>query len=83
MNNVGASYKRRDILRAKQHDKVIEALNNGDILSGRGLYQETTLQRSGDTRWGLHYGTLLSLITMYSSVLEVLEIIMDDWVSSE
>ncbi|XP_038679226.1 zinc finger MYM-type protein 1-like isoform X2 [Tripterygium wilfordii] len=83
MNIVGASCKRQEILRAKQHDKVIEALKKGEIISGRGLNQEINLQRPGDIRWSSHYNTLLSLISMFSSVVEVLEVIMVDGVSSE
>ncbi|KAJ8767175.1 hypothetical protein K2173_013572 [Erythroxylum novogranatense] len=77
-NVVGASCKRRDILREKQLYKVVEELHNGEISSGRGLNQETTLRRAGETRWGSHYGTLASLIAMFSSVIDVLEIIEED-----
>ncbi|XP_038698004.1 zinc finger MYM-type protein 1-like [Tripterygium wilfordii] len=55
LNVVGGSCKRRDILRDKQEAKIIEALEGGEISSGRGLNQETTLRRHGDTRWGSHY----------------------------
>ena len=68
MNTVGASCKRKDILLAKQYEKILEALAKGEILTGKGLNQETSLQRPGDTRWGSHYGTLIRLITMFSSV---------------
>ncbi|XP_059663560.1 uncharacterized protein LOC132309255 [Cornus florida] len=44
VNVVGASCKRRDILHEKQATMVIEALNNGEIESGRGLNQNTTLK---------------------------------------
>ena len=71
-NIVGASCKCRDILREKQFEKVIEGIANGDILTGRGLNQETTLKRAGDTRWGSHYGTLMSLICLFSFVINVL-----------
>ncbi|XP_059639301.1 uncharacterized protein LOC132281628 [Cornus florida] len=57
---------------------VIEALNNGEIESGRGLNQNTTLKRASDIRWGSHYDTLISLISMFSSVIDVLKIITDD-----
>ena len=57
---------------------ISEGLQNGEISSGRGLNQHTSLKRFGDTRWGSHYGTLISLIFMFSSITEVLEIIVDD-----
>ena len=41
------------------------------------------MKRHGDTRWGSHYGTLISLITLLSSIIEVLEIIVDDGMNSE
>ncbi|XP_022869798.1 zinc finger MYM-type protein 1-like [Olea europaea var. sylvestris] len=42
INTVGASSKRCDLLREKQLDFIAEALEKGEILSGRGLNQETT-----------------------------------------
>ncbi|XP_074323474.1 uncharacterized protein LOC141660388 [Apium graveolens] len=83
MNVVGASAKRSDILQEKQIARIAQALQNEEIKSGRGLNQSTNLKRHGDTRWGSHYGTLLNLLTLYSSTIEVLEIIIDDVSSSE
>jgi hypothetical protein len=42
------------------------------------LNQESTLKRAGDTRWGSHYGTLLSLSGLFSPVIDVLEVIAED-----
>ncbi|XP_022848801.1 zinc finger MYM-type protein 1-like [Olea europaea var. sylvestris] len=78
INTVGASSKRCDLFREKQLDFIVEALEKGEILSGRGLNQETTLQRSGDTRWSSHYNSLVSLLAMFSSVLDVLAVIVED-----
>ncbi|XP_028061118.1 zinc finger MYM-type protein 1-like [Camellia sinensis] len=72
VNVVGASCKRRDTVREKQATKVAEALNTGNLSSGQGLNQETNLKRAGDTRWGSHYGTLVSLASMFSTVIDVL-----------
>nr|XP_025694449.2 zinc finger MYM-type protein 1-like [Arachis hypogaea] len=82
-NVVGASCKRRDMLRDSQMTKTIEALKSGEISSGRGLNQETTLKRAGDTRWGSHYGTILRLISLFSSVVNVLEYVEEDGNNSE
>ncbi|XP_042452193.1 uncharacterized protein LOC122036840 [Zingiber officinale] len=71
-NIVGASCKRRDILREKQFEKVIKGICNGDIFIGQGMNQEMTLKRAGSTRWGSHYNTLLSLIHLYPSIIDVL-----------
>ena len=62
---------------------VIEALRNSEISSGQGLNQETSLRRFGDTCWGSHYGTLISIVTMFSSIGDVLEIITEDGSNSE
>ncbi|KAH9800823.1 TTF-type domain-containing protein [Citrus sinensis] len=70
VNVVGASAKRRDVLQEKHAEAVIKALDDGELSSGRGLNQEVTLKRSADTRWGSHYGTLLSIITMVPSIVD-------------
>ncbi|XP_057464445.1 uncharacterized protein LOC130754290 [Actinidia eriantha] len=78
VNVVGASCKRQDILKEKQASKVVEALNKGILSSGQGLNQETNLKRAGDTRWESHYDTLISLINMFSAVIDVLVMISED-----
>ncbi|XP_024190409.1 zinc finger MYM-type protein 1-like [Rosa chinensis] len=83
VNIVGASSKRRDILREKQALKVIEALKVGELKSGHGLNQETEIKRSCDTRWSSHYGTLLNFTVMFSSIIDVLDEIAFDKVSSD
>ena len=81
-NIVGASCKRRYILREKRSAKVIEALKNNEISTGRGLNQEMSLKRSGDTHWSSHYGVLVNLIHMFSSVIDVIETIIEDGLDS-
>ncbi|ESR41960.1 hypothetical protein CICLE_v10013753mg [Citrus x clementina] len=78
VNVVGASCKRRDILREKQLLSVVEALENDDLPSGQGQNQEITLKRFGDTRWGSHYGTLLRIISLFPHIISVLEIVAKD-----
>ncbi|XP_031265630.1 uncharacterized protein LOC116124058 [Pistacia vera] len=65
--------QRRDLLNEKQALKVKKAIESGELSTGQGLNQDTSLKRPGETRWGSHYGTLLSLINLFSSVIEVLE----------
>ncbi|KAL7154812.1 hypothetical protein ABFS83_03G028300 [Erythranthe nasuta] len=62
----------------KQSKEILEALDLGEISTGRGLNQETNLKRAGDTRWSSHYNTLLSLINMFGAVIDVLELIGGD-----
>ncbi|KAL5546388.1 hypothetical protein UlMin_006075 [Ulmus minor] len=83
VNVVGASAKRSDILQDKQGIIIAKALQNGEISSGCGLNQHTSLKCFGDTSWGSHYSTLISLIIMFSSTIEVLEVIVDDGSKSE
>ncbi|CAI8612368.1 unnamed protein product [Vicia faba] len=57
---------------------VRDTLENGEIISGKGLNQETSLKRPADTRWSSHYATLVNLILMYSSVTGVLEMLKEE-----
>ena len=77
-NIVRASCKCHDILREKCGAEVIEALKNNVISTGRGLNQEMSLERPGDTRWSSHYGALVNLIHMFSSIIDVIESIIED-----
>ncbi|XP_049406286.1 uncharacterized protein LOC125869937 [Solanum stenotomum] len=73
LNIVGASFKRRDLLRKHQAEQLEELLISGEVHTGRRLNQERGLQRPGDTRWGSHYRTLDNLIVLFPSVIHVLE----------
>ncbi|KAK3219009.1 hypothetical protein Dsin_012979 [Dipteronia sinensis] len=83
VNVIGSSAKRRDILREKQAAKVFEALENNELSSGQGLNQETSFQRASDTRWGSHYNTILRMISMFSSIVEVLEMLIENGPNQE
>ncbi|XP_065868106.1 uncharacterized protein [Euphorbia lathyris] len=78
VNLVGASCKRRDMLLQKQHEKLVEGLESGEISSGKGKNQETSLTRPGDTRWGSHHRTLVRCFHMWSSIVEVLDHVRQD-----
>ncbi|PIA27349.1 hypothetical protein AQUCO_07900003v1 [Aquilegia coerulea] len=83
VNVVGVSCKRRDNLRNKQAAKVFMQFKSGELSSGRGLNQEIGLKRPSDTRWGSHYGTLVNFIVIFSSVVEVLDEVMEESSSSD
>lgn len=83
VNAVGGSCKRRDMLREKQVEKILEELDIGEIKSGKGLHQEYTVQRATDTRWGSHYKTLINVGILFSSIREVLQYVIEDGGSSE
>ncbi|XP_047953108.1 zinc finger MYM-type protein 1-like [Salvia hispanica] len=74
----GSSCKRADKLRQNEHDRMVEMIEKGEINSGKGLNQETSLHRPGDTRWGSHYTTVIRLVSMWPSVVKVLESIFSD-----
>jgi len=59
-------------------ERLKAKLEDREINTGRGLNQETVLQRPGDTRWGSHFKTLLSMKALYSSVIDVLRIVAVD-----
>ena len=73
LNVVGASFKRVDMLREIQAQKVAEAFNLKERKKGKGKNQELGLGRPGDTRWGSHYKLILNAIVLYPSLREVLD----------
>lgn len=78
VNTVSSSCKRMDALIEKHREVLLQKVQNGLILTGTGLHQETSLARPGDTRWGSHHKTLLRLYEMWEATEEVLEIVSDD-----
>ncbi|XP_047257070.1 uncharacterized protein LOC124889417 isoform X3 [Capsicum annuum] len=73
LNIVGASYKRRDLLRQHQAVKLKKLIISGEVHTGQGLNQERGLQRPCDTRSGSHCKTLENFIDIFLSILYVLE----------
>ncbi|KAG4148117.1 hypothetical protein ERO13_D05G266650v2, partial [Gossypium hirsutum] len=47
------------------------------------LNQKTTFIHPGNTRSGSHYGTLLNIIIVFTSIVDLLEIIIDDGLTSD
>ncbi|XP_042409993.1 uncharacterized protein LOC121999370 [Zingiber officinale] len=78
VNTFASSCKRADKLRQLEHDRKVKLLERGEISSGRGLNQETSLARPGDTRWGSHHSTLCRIEQIWPSVIEVLQNLIDD-----
>ncbi|XP_019259567.1 PREDICTED: zinc finger MYM-type protein 1-like [Nicotiana attenuata] len=72
LNVIGGSFKRRDLLRHLQAEKLEQLLESGEVYTGRGLNQECRLQRPGDTRWGSHFKILDNFIVIFSSIVRVL-----------
>ncbi|XP_066358501.1 uncharacterized protein [Miscanthus floridulus] len=72
LNIVGVSCQRHGMLRNARLENVKKSLQCGELDSGSGLNKEMGLPRPGDTRWGSHYKTICSIVTMYSSIHDVL-----------
>lgn len=75
LNMIGVSCKRREMIRDFQAQKIVEALEVGDIETGSGLNQELGLKRPGETRWSSHYKTILNVMSLFSTIVKVLVMI--------
>ena len=80
---MSASCRKNDALLQLQHDRLVAQLESGEISSGRGQNQETSLARPGDTRWGSHHRTLIRIQQMWDSIVEVLESVSHDGTDAE
>ncbi|XP_022886921.1 uncharacterized protein LOC111402852 [Olea europaea var. sylvestris] len=83
VNLVGASCKRVDALRTSYQANILEKLNVGELTGGSGQFQEMSLTRPGDTRWGLHLLIVTRLINMFNAIIDVLENLSEDGVHSD
>ncbi|XP_010555974.1 PREDICTED: uncharacterized protein LOC104825349 [Tarenaya hassleriana] len=70
---IGASCKRKDMIRENHRIRVNEGINNGEISIGKRLNQDITLQRPRNTCWRSHYKTLLRLVELFSSIIDLQE----------
>ncbi|XP_022856754.1 zinc finger MYM-type protein 1-like [Olea europaea var. sylvestris] len=83
VNLVGTSCKRVDALRTSYQANILEKLNAGELTGGSGQFQEMSLARPGDTRWGSHLLTVTCFINMFNAIVDVLENISEDAVHSD
>jgi len=75
---VSVSPKRNDELLAKQTEENAHEIELGELDTGRGANQISSLQRPGDTRWSSHYRYILSLKKMFGATILVLRSIATD-----
>ncbi|CAN0881724.1 Zinc finger MYM-type protein 1 [Linum grandiflorum] len=73
INVVKTSPKRIGDLKVIHNTDLESMLNIGEIQSGQGANQMTSLKRSGPTRWGSHYHSILSIINIFNATCVVLE----------
>ena len=59
-------------------DKQVSQFEESQIETGSGLNQESSITKVGDTHWGSHFRTFTSLMTIYGSIIEVLEEVRKD-----
>ncbi|XP_022859117.1 zinc finger MYM-type protein 1-like [Olea europaea var. sylvestris] len=81
VNLVGASCKHVDALLTSYHVEILERLNIEELSGGTGQFQEMSLTRPGDTRWGSHLKTVTRFISMFNVIIDVLENISEDGIS--
>ncbi|CAN1314716.1 Zinc finger MYM-type protein 1 [Linum perenne] len=77
INIVKSSPKRNTELQEHHRRHIDAMLESGDIQSGQGANQMTTLKRSGATRWSSHYSSVKSIISMFSATVEVIRTVKD------
>lgn len=65
VNLIQASPKRRDQFRDEHAELTAVRLEIGELSTGKGLNQETSLRRAGDTRWGSHSASISSLLVAF------------------
>jgi len=82
-NFIEASCKHRDTLREKETVEVVEALRNNEISTDRDLNQEINLKKLRDMHISSHYGVVVSLILMFSTVIDAVEDIVEDGIYFE
>jgi hypothetical protein len=63
--------------------EVVEALRNNEIFTDHGLNQEMDLKRPRNTRWSFDYGAIVNLIQVLSSIIDVIEDIVEDGLYSK
>ncbi|MBL6280522.1 hypothetical protein JMF97_30755, partial [Micromonospora fiedleri] len=57
---------------------IVERIASSELPTGRGLNQEANLKRPRDTRRGSHFGTVTSVISLFSPIISLMKIIEDD-----
>ncbi|CAN1129384.1 Zinc finger MYM-type protein 1 [Linum perenne] len=76
INIVKSSPKRNTELQEHHRRHIDAMLESGDIQSGQGANQMTTL-KPGATCWSSHYSSVKSIISMFSATVEVIRTVKD------
>jgi hypothetical protein len=73
INTADSSSKRHDELHDAQLAELARLIESGRVETGQGENQIRSLKRPGDTRWGSHYGSVLSLMKLFNAVNVVIQ----------
>ncbi|XP_039822731.1 zinc finger MYM-type protein 1-like [Panicum virgatum] len=73
VTTVDSSSKRHDELHEAQMVEMARRLAIDDHETGQGANQICALKQPGDTRWGSHFGSILSLMHLFNAVSSVLQ----------
>lgn len=83
LNVIGVSFERQDFSQENQVENLEELLKFGKILTGRDFNQKyDELERSADAPLESHFETVRSFITIFPSIVNILEVIASDDVCS-
>ncbi|XP_021804609.1 uncharacterized protein LOC110748938 [Prunus avium] len=75
VNFISASAKRCNELNLIRKAELKELLDSGELETGKGLHQDRTLKRARATRWGSHFASITSLMSLFKETkLLLLEI---------
>ncbi|CAA0840158.1 TTF-type zinc finger protein with HAT dimerisation domain [Striga hermonthica] len=77
-NQLTSSKIQKEIINAcatEHYNDLVQRIQSGEISTGTGLNQETSLARPGATRWGSHYRTIKRMLEMWDAVQDVLDTI--------
>ncbi|XP_074342837.1 uncharacterized protein LOC141680536 [Apium graveolens] len=78
VNFVGSSSKLANLLKEIQEAEIAESLADGNLETGKGLNQISSLKRAGMTRWGSHFASVNTLVHMFKEVSQLLQNMMID-----
>ena len=78
VNFIKSSNKRQELLRDQQVAQFAKLIEEGEIETGSGLNQQSSIARAGDSRWGSHFMTLTSVMTLYGAIVGVIIDVRND-----
>ncbi|KAL7608359.1 uncharacterized protein LOC111909050 [Lactuca sativa] len=70
--------KRKDMILEMQKERVAAEIGIGETETGKRLNQKISLVRAGDTRWGSHFTTIVSLVNLFAEVVAVLKYVKEE-----